>query len=141
WEIADIAIFVIVRKSGRLLARKVALLQTKRLYSKGIAVTELEHADYVIGIGRLADRTDHQVPLTHQRAFSFDEDSIYAELQSRRIDRYMKDRGIPVYYGFYNPLVLPYADKYPVTLESRKKIRLPMKLVAALFPPPTFTLH
>jgi hypothetical protein len=51
WEIADIALVLIARQSGRLVARKVALLQSKRLYSREIPVHELERADYAIGIG------------------------------------------------------------------------------------------
>lgn len=58
WEIADIAFFIILRQRGNLISRKVALLQTKRLYSEEIAVVELDETDYRIGIGRLVDRTD-----------------------------------------------------------------------------------
>ena len=39
WEIADIAIFVSPRGQGQLLMRKVALLQTKRLYSHECGAT------------------------------------------------------------------------------------------------------
>jgi hypothetical protein len=118
WEIADIAFFVLLRKKGRLLARKVALLQTKRLYSKEIDVAEVDEADYRIGIGRLADRTDPTVPLSRQRAFSFDEDSVYAATvaghpQVERIDHYMASRDIPVYYGLYNPTSVPLTALYP----------------------------
>jgi len=91
WEIADIAFFITLRQRGRLEARKVALLQTKRLYSKEIDVAELEDADYRIGIGRLADRIDPQVPLSQPRWFSFDADSVYGAMragheQVQRID-------------------------------------------------------
>jgi hypothetical protein len=118
WEIADIAFFVLLRKQGRLLARKVALLQTKRLYSKEIDVAEIDEADYRIGIGRLADRTDPTVPLSRQRAFSFDDSSVYAATsaghpQVERIDHYMTTRDIPVYYGLYNPTSVPLTALYP----------------------------
>ena len=39
WEIADIAVLIIVRQAGKLEKRKVALLQTKRLYSREIPTT------------------------------------------------------------------------------------------------------
>ena len=52
WEVADIAIFILLRLRGHLLSRKVALLQTKRLYSKEISGVELDKSDYQIGIGR-----------------------------------------------------------------------------------------
>ena len=118
WEIADIAFFILLRGHGRLLSRKVALLQTKRLYSREIAVREYDESDYLIGIGRLADMTDPVVPLSSQRAFTFDLNCVYGATsnghgQVERIDSYMKDRDIPVHYGFYNPPVLPFKTLYP----------------------------
>jgi hypothetical protein len=119
WEIADIAFFVLLRRQGSLIARKVALLQTKRLYSREIPVVPVDESDYRIGIGRLADRTDRSVPISSQRTFSFDRSSVYQATQAGhrqidRIDAYFEHRGIPVYYGFYNPLTLPFQTTYPV---------------------------
>lgn len=119
WEIADIAFFVLVRRHGHLVARKVALLQTKRLYSREISVTELDESDYRIGIGRLADRTDPIIPISSQRSYGFDLSSIYGAMRSgdeqiERISIYEKERNIPVYYGFYNPIYLPFQTLYPV---------------------------
>ncbi len=118
WEIADIAFFILLRKQGRLLSRKVALLQTKRLYAKEIAVYDLDDADYLIGIGRLVDRTDPQVPLSSQRAFTFDSSCVYGASRARhpqigRISAYMADQNINVYYGLYNPTALPFKTFYP----------------------------
>jgi hypothetical protein len=118
WEIADIAFFILLRRHGKLLARKVALLQTKRLYSREIPAVELEEADYVIGIGRLVDQTEPTVPISNQRRFSFERSSLYQATQAEheqlaRIDAYSENRGIPVYYGFYNPPTLPFQADYP----------------------------
>jgi hypothetical protein len=125
WEIADIAIFIILRRSGHLDSRKVALLQTKRLYSREIPVVGLSRADYVIGIGRIADRTDPSFPLSRPRSFTFDMNCRYDALrhgqspdpedepQPERIDHYTANSGIPVYYGFYNPPELPVVSTYP----------------------------
>ncbi len=125
WEIADIAIFIILRRRGHLDSRKVALLQTKRLYSREIPVVGLTRADYEIGVGRIADRTDPARPLSVPRSFTFDVNCQYAalrlgshidpedEAQPERIDHYMAERGIPVYYGFYNPPELPIVATYP----------------------------
>jgi hypothetical protein len=120
WEIADIAFFVIIRRAGHLIARKVALLQTKRLYSKEIPVAPIDPFDYRIGIGRLVDRTDPQVSMARQRRFRFEGQCTYAAMtaghdQVQRIDRYEELRGIPVYYGFYNPLAVPYDADYPAS--------------------------
>jgi len=120
WEIADIAFFVILRRAGHLMARKVALLQTKRLYSKEIPVAPIEPFDYRVGIGRLVDRTEPQVPMGSQRRFRFGGQCVYAAMtggdeQVQRIDRYEESRGIPVYYGFYNPLAIPFDADYPAS--------------------------
>lgn len=118
WEIADIALIVMLRRHGQLEQRKVALLQTKRLYSKEIAADSFEPENYVIGIGRLGDRTDPQRPLFQQRTFGFDQDSTYdathaGHEQIARIEAYFGERDIPVYYGLYNPVVLPLKGVYP----------------------------
>jgi hypothetical protein len=85
WEIADIALIIMLRRNGRLFQRKVALLQTKRLYSREIAVETLEPDDFIIGIGRLGDRTDPEFPMYRQRAFSFDEASQYSAMSAGAI--------------------------------------------------------
>jgi len=120
WEIADIALFVILRRSGHLQMRKVALLQTKRLYSREIDVPDLERADFEIGIGRIADRTDPLRPISTQRKFTFDDDCAYGAVragdhQIEAINSYFEEQGIPIYYGFYNPTALPYSAMYPAS--------------------------
>jgi hypothetical protein len=118
WEIADIALIILLRSSGRLEQRKVALLQTKRLYSKEISVEPLTRADYLIGIGRLGDRTDQTVPLTRQRKFSFNRNCVYGAMaaeseQVEHIESYEEKHSIPVFYGFYNPMQMPSQMLYP----------------------------
>ena len=119
WEIADIALVAVFRQNGTLVWRKVALLQSKRLYSNEIDVSELDDFDYRVGIGRLIDVTDPKVPLFAQRAFSFRRDSAYRQLQPRseqvvRIDQYRATRGIPVFYSLYNPVRIPFEGIIPM---------------------------
>jgi len=80
WEIADIALVIIVRQVGRLIGRKVALLQSKRLYSREIPIHELEESDYTMGIGRLIDRTEPVTTLTMGRDFGFSERCVYGAI-------------------------------------------------------------
>lgn len=117
WEVADIAFQISVRIAGKLIARKVTLLQTKRLYARELAGTELEEYDYYVGIGRLFDKGD-SVPLYPQRTFHFKPDCKYEMLvaearQVKSIDRYAVSRQIEVFYGLYNPLTVPFTGKYP----------------------------
>jgi hypothetical protein len=123
WEIADIAFCVTLREHGRLALRKIALLQTKRLYSKEIPISDLDQADYAIGIGRIIDLVDPQFPLSTQRAFKFEGQCVYGAIeaggkQARRIDEYSTRTGFPVYYALYNSIRLPYRDQYPITSGS-----------------------
>jgi hypothetical protein len=119
WEISDIAIVVTVRVRGGLVARKVALLQTKRLYSREVPVETHDRSDYEIGIGRLIDRTDPSIPLFKQRKFTFTGDCKYGALsagskQVTHIDQYFEAQGLPVYYALYNPPKVPTKGLYPV---------------------------
>jgi hypothetical protein len=118
WEVADIAFLISIRVGGKLVARKVALLQTKRLYAQELAGAELEEYDYVIGIGRLFDKLEDSVALFPQRTFRFKSECKYKMLvagseQIERIDAYAESRKIDVYYGLYNPMTMPFTGKYP----------------------------
>jgi hypothetical protein len=139
WEIADIGVVVALRRNGKLLWRKVALLQSKRLYSREIPVTEMERSDYAIGIGRLVDRTETLQPLTPPRHFRFTPDCVYGAMragdeQSEVIDRYMRKHNMPVYYSFYHPPNIPYEGTVPrpavIPLET-EKIELGCRVMTA----------
>ncbi|MDC7682143.1 hypothetical protein PQU92_02580 [Asticcacaulis sp. BYS171W] len=94
FEVADIAIDIGLARHGFGRLRKVALLQTKRLFPDLVS-------------GQL------QKPVTqgHKQLYRFDDSSLYQAFdtggqQIATIDAYMQSKGIPVYYGFYNPLTL-----------------------------------
>lgn len=117
WEIADIALAVTLRRAGRLIWQKIALLQSKRLYSREIPVIEIDKADYAIGIARLIDKGQH-IAIPAPRRFSFSEDCVYRALtasseQTRHIDEYARQRDIPVYYSLYNPPSIPFEGTIP----------------------------
>ena len=118
WEIADLGIVIVLRRAGRLLWRKVGLLQSKRLYSFEIPVSELESADYRIGIGRLVDQTESIPTKTNAQRFRFTEECVYGAMsaashQVKIIDEYVAARGIPVYYSLYNPPSIPFEGATP----------------------------
>ena len=118
WEIADIGLVAILRLAGRVVWRKVALLQSKRLYSREIELAESENSDVGFKIGGLIDQTSLPVPLFHQQPFSFTGESTYEALrpggqQVRHIDQYSQQRSMPVYYSFYNPLDIPFESYVP----------------------------
>lgn len=122
WEIADIAVLITIKSEGRTVAKKVVLLQTKRLYSNELAGAELEEYDYFVGIGRLVERED-SVPLFPQRKFHFKPTSRYGaliagDMQPANIDKYAEERNIEVFYGFYNPQAVPFTGNYPWSAET-----------------------
>jgi hypothetical protein len=139
WEIADIGIVIVLRQFGKLIWRKLALLQSKRLYSREIPVAEMERSDYAIGIGRLVDRAEPLQPLTQPRTFRFTPDCVYGAMRSGDeqtgvIDRYMREYRMPVYYSFYNPPNMPYQGQLPraatMPLES-EQIDLGCRVITA----------
>lgn len=123
WEIADICVVIVLRRGGRMLWRKVGLLQSKRLYSKEVSVSELDSSDYQIGIGRLIDRAQRIPTKTAPRSFSFTEECVYAEMTSasrqvRNIEEYSNRYSLPVYYLLYNPPTMPFQGMTPRALKD-----------------------
>jgi hypothetical protein len=123
WEIADIGIVIVLRRGGRMLWRKVGLLQSKRLYSREIPVVEMEFADYGIGIGRLVDRTEEIPTRTHARQFRFTPQCVYGAMaasshQVKMIDKYIAEHNIPVYYSLYNPPTVPFKGSTPYLVNT-----------------------
>jgi hypothetical protein len=86
------------------------------------------------------------------RTFTFNEESEYAALangshQVGVLEEYSKQSGIPVYYLFYNPLVLPWAATVPATalpalpdLEVGARV-MPAKVVHRLLSPTASNHH
>ena len=123
WEIGDIGILMHFRHNGRVVRSKAATLQSKRLYPKGRQVFEDLMIDYELGFGRLHDPEDVRVPLYHATKFEFDSESRYGALEARSeqyeaISEYGKRSKIPVFYQFYNPLVLPFEQLIPLQSDS-----------------------
>ncbi len=119
WEIGDIGVLMHFRHNGKTIRSKAATLQSKRLYPKGRQVTEDLEVDYEIGFGRLHDPEDAKVPLYHTTKFAFDLESKYGALEAHShqieaIADYSKKSKVPVFYQFYNPLILPFTQEVPL---------------------------
>ncbi|HWZ37078.1 MAG TPA: hypothetical protein VNY08_02100 [Bradyrhizobium sp.] len=71
WEVADIGVFVFFTRGGRMIRRKVALLQSKRLFPTTGDVDHLEEYDYRVGMARIAARDTDLASMMSQRKFSF----------------------------------------------------------------------
>jgi hypothetical protein len=119
WEVADIGIIVMFRSHGKLVRTKLALLQSKRLYPKEQSFDEGKLEDYEIGFARLWNRQS-VLPAVDSRPFSITEESTYRSLgindeQQVTINSYQAGDSPPVFYLFYNPLVLPWQVVLPIS--------------------------
>lgn len=117
FEVADIGVIVMFRRAGTILRTKVVLLQSKRLYANELAEPDEEtREDYGFGFVRLWAQTN--APNLGSRNFTFTEASKYIAMGVRDeqhgiMQEYEEQVGIPVYYLFYNPCVLPWARSLP----------------------------
>jgi hypothetical protein len=113
WEVADIGLLVFVRLGGRVQAKKVALLQSKRLFpSSGGVVASDALDDYQIGFGRLLPSEESTVQLAKQTNYRFTPLSKYKSLQvadhqSAAIADFEAAKHVPVHYLLYNPWNVP----------------------------------
>jgi hypothetical protein len=121
WEIADLGVLVVFRLRRKVLATKVALLQSKRLYPEEIeAKLEDLRPDYETGFGRLLESDSEYRSVVKPRTFHFTTNSRFRALeykgkQYEAILKYVKETGIAVHYLLYNPVVLPWSLTLPVT--------------------------
>lgn len=124
WEIADIGFLVLFRQGGRLIRSKVALLQSKRLYSDEQEWDEDNPLDYMIGFRRLYRPDEEWSGVVGPRRFAFTEQSQYKALvkgvqQYNGIAQYEAQREIPVYYLLYHPWQIPHNVVFPLTASSQ----------------------
>lgn len=126
WEVADIAILVFVYRGPRMVARKIGLLQSKRLYPTNNDVEEGDEIGFRYGMNAFLRRDEPQAVGVLHRTFDFDDKSIYGALvagdhQTKAIDDLNKKFGKAVYYLFYNPPAMPLSVSYPVRERLRVK--------------------
>lgn len=126
WEVADIGVFVFFTRKRRLIRRKVALLQSKRLFPTSGDVDHVEEYDYRIGMPRIAARDPDLASMMAERTFSFSQTSRYKSLtkgsrQIGAIDMHMDENGVPVHYLFYNPPQLLQKIAVPITAYMKLK--------------------
>lgn len=125
WETADIAILVFIYQQETLVAKKVGLLQSKRLYPDNNDVEEDDEISFLYGMNEFIRREDTQAVGTLHRQFSFDRSCVYGSIragsnQITTIDTLNRNFGKVVYYLLYNPHEIPFSVSYP--LHSRIRI-------------------
>lgn len=120
WEVADVGVLLFVRRNGRVVRSKVALLQSKRLYPTNNRVSEEGKTDYRVGFARLADPEDLATSLGVEAEFEFTSESKYGALiaksdQIEAITQFEELNKLRVYYQFYNPWRVPFIQRVPIS--------------------------
>lgn len=125
WETADIAVLVFVYRGDTLVAKKIGLLQSKRLYPENNDVDDEDEVGFLYGMNLFLRREGQQASRALHRNFAFSDDCIYGAIhagdrQLELIDNLNRDFGKAVYYLLYNPPRMPYSVTYPL----RQRIRV-----------------
>jgi hypothetical protein len=120
WEIADIGLLVFAKRGASVIAKKAALLQSKRLYPSTGGIVEEAAEDYSIGFGGLLPSAGSAKSLALSHSFQFKESSKYKALkvldeQYKAIEAYETKENLDVHYLLYNPWSLDVTYKYPLT--------------------------
>lgn len=120
WEIADIGVLVFAKQGSSVVAKKTALLQSKRLYPSTGGIAEESAEDYNIGFGGLLPSTGSAKSLAHGHSFQFKESSKYkalkvADEQYKAIEAYEAKHKLDVHYLLYNPWALEVTYTYPLS--------------------------
>ena len=129
WETADIAVLVFVYRRETLIAKKIGLLQSKRLYPDNNDVEDDDEIGFLHGMNAFIRREGMQALGALHRDFRFDEECIYGAIhagsnQIQSIERLNKDFGKAIYYLLYNPPTLPFSVSYP--LKQRIRVEHPI---------------
>lgn len=124
WETADIAILVFVYRGETLIAKKIGLLQSKRLYPDNNDVDDLDEVGFLYGMNAFLGRDGHQAIGALHRNFSFTGGCAYGSMhagaqQPERINQLNEEFGKVVYYLLYNPHVMPLQVDYPLAERIR----------------------
>jgi hypothetical protein len=130
WEVADIAIVVFVIRRNSIVARKIALLQAKRLYPENNDVQEDDPVGFAYGLNAFLRSEESPSSMALARRFDFVDGCIYGALQAqsdqvRQIDYFSAQFG-PVDYLLYNPPSVPMTVTFPLAVRQTVKRHPPV---------------
>lgn len=116
---------VFVYRRDQLIAKKIGLLQSKRLFPTNQDVDDEDEIGFLHGMNAFIRRDGHQAAAALHRTYSFDESCTFASIQAGHrqvglIDKLNQDFGKAVFYLLYAPPELPYTVTYPL----RQRIRI-----------------
>ena len=118
WEVADIGVLVFAKQGSSIVAKKTALLQSKRLYPNAGGITEESPEDYRFGFGGLLPSAVSSKSLALSHKFDFTTKSKYKALrvgddQYQAIAAYEEHHRLDVHYLLYNPWSIDTSYSFP----------------------------
>jgi hypothetical protein len=118
-----------------MIAQKIGMLQTKRLFPKNNDVLDDDPEGFRYGMNAFLNRDARSPLAVLTREFVFDEKCVYGALkagseQIQTINSLNSEFGESVFYMFYNPSTIPCNIRYPVS--SRRQVTKP-KLGCRIF--------
>ncbi len=119
WEVGDIAILVFIIQRTRIIARKVAILQAKRLYPVIGDADDADPVGFRYGMNMFLRRDESPTSMLLTKIYQFDQSSPYGAMkagsdQEKAIKHFEQEFGASVYYMFYNPPTVPLSVQYPI---------------------------
>jgi hypothetical protein len=120
WETADIAVLVFVYRASSLVAQKIGLLQSKRLFPLNNDVDDDDPVGFAYGMNQFLRRDPGNPIGKLHRQFDFTPECTYSSVkagaeQVQTIERFNEEFGEALYYLFYNPPDVPTTVRYPIT--------------------------
>ena len=120
WETADIAVLVFIYRGRQMIAQKIGMLQTKRLFPKNNDVVDDDPEGFRYGMNAFLNRDARSPLAVLNREFVFDQSCMYGSLSAGSdqvdiINQLNQHFGEAVFYMFYNPSTVPMTVRYPVS--------------------------
>jgi hypothetical protein len=137
WEAADIAILVFIYRGKQMIAQKIGMLQTKRLFPKNNDVLDDDPEGFRYGMNAFLNRDARSPLAVLTREFVFDKTCVYGSLKAKSdqvtaINELNRRFGESVFYMLYNPSTAPLTVRYPVKSKRREtKVQLGCRVFLA----------
>jgi hypothetical protein len=118
WEVGDIGIVVFVARANKIVARKIALLQTKRLYPENNEVEDDDPVGYLYGFNAMVLQDPNPISMTLERRSDFNSQCKYGAIKAKStqvdaMDAFSRRWRHPLNYLLYNPHTMPISIRYP----------------------------
>jgi hypothetical protein len=115
---------VFIYRGRQMVAQKIGMLQTKRLFPKNNDVLDADPEGFRYGMNAFLNRDARSPLAVLTREFVFDETCVYGSLNAKShqitlINKLNRQFGESVFYMFYNPSTVPLTVRYPVNSKRR----------------------